>query len=131
MTYKRKRPSPDPCPVESVFKIVAGKWKVRVLYLLSLEDLTFSELRNSIGGIRQQVLSTVLRSLIVDGAVWHAATASSERSTYGLTTRGRELIALLTPLAEWGNGLLAEQGTGWDRPTPRRNAHVDQRAPRP
>jgi DNA-binding HxlR family transcriptional regulator len=125
MTYKRKRPSLDPCPVESVFRIVAGKWKVRVLYLLSLEDLTFSELRNSIGGIRQQVLSTVLRSLIADGAAWHSAAASSERSIYGLTTRGRELVALLTPLAEWGNRLLAEQGTAWEQPTPRRSAHAD------
>jgi len=131
MTYKRKRPPLDPCPVESVFRIVAGKWKVRVLYLLSLEELTFGELRNSIGGIRQQVLSSLLRSLIADGAVWHATHAFSERSTYGLTTRGRELVALLTPLAEWGNRLLAERGIAWEQPTPRRNAQVDQRAPHP
>jgi len=110
MAYKRKRPPLDPCPVESVFRIVAGKWKVRVLYLLSLEELTFGELRNSIGGIRQQVLSSLLRSLIADGAVRHATHAWSERSTYGLTTRGRELVALLTPLAEWGQQ--ASGGTG-------------------
>ena len=131
MTYKRKRPPLDPCPVESVFRIVAGKWKVRVLYLLSLEELTFGELRNSIGGIRQQVLSSLLRSLIADGAVRHATHAWSERSTYGLTTRGRELVALLTPLAEWGNRLLAERGIAWEQPIPQRNAHVDLRVPHP
>jgi DNA-binding HxlR family transcriptional regulator len=72
-----------------------------------------------------------LRNLIADGAVWRATDASSERSTYGLTTRGRELVALLTPLAEWGNRLLAEQGIAWEQPTPLRNAHVDQRPPHP
>ena len=131
MAYKRKRPPLDPCPVESVFRIVAGKWKVRVLYLLSLEDLAFGELRHSIGGIRQQVLSSLLQDLIADGAIWRAAHASSERATYGLTGRGRELVVLLTPLAEWGSKLLAEQGVVWEQPAPRRNPQVDHPVPGP
>lgn len=31
MAYSRKRPSLDPCPVETVLAIISGKWKVRVL----------------------------------------------------------------------------------------------------
>ena len=121
MAYHRKRPAQDPCPVETVLKIVAGKWKVRVLHLLSLDELSFGELRNSIVGVRQQVLSSLLRDLIADGAV-RQRKLSSERSIYALTERGFELVALLTPLAEWGNNLLAEQGVTWRPPEPRRSA---------
>jgi DNA-binding HxlR family transcriptional regulator len=121
MAYRRKRPALDPCPVETVLAIVAGKWKVRVLHLLSLDELSFGELRNSIGGVRQQVLSSLLQGLIADGAVRHRKT-TPERSIYGLTDKGRELVLLLTPLAEWGLQLLAEQGATWQPPEPRRGA---------
>ncbi|MBR0796840.1 helix-turn-helix transcriptional regulator [Bradyrhizobium jicamae] len=123
MPYRRKRPALDPCPVETVLAIVAGKWKVRVLYLLSLDELSFGELRNSIGGVRQQVLSSLLRDLIADGAIWHRK-ESPERSTYGLTAKGRELVALLTPIAAWGIHLLAEQGATWQPPAPQRRSPV-------
>jgi DNA-binding HxlR family transcriptional regulator len=126
MAYQRKRPAPDPCPVETVLKIVSGKWKVRVLHLLSLDELSFGELRNSITGVRQQVLSSLLRDLMADGAVQHRK-MSAERSIYALTDRGRELVVLLTPLAEWGNHLLAEQGVTWQPPEPRRSAQNGDR----
>ncbi len=127
MTYRRKRPALDPCPVEQVLMIVSGKWKVRVLYLLSLDELSFGDLRKSIGGIRQQVLSSLLRDLVADGVVRHRK-ISPERSMYGLTDKGRELVTLLTPLAEWGNHLLAEQGITWLPPEPRRNPRQDSGA---
>jgi DNA-binding HxlR family transcriptional regulator len=120
MAYRHKRPAQDPCPVESVLRIVSGKWKVRVLHLLSQDELSFGELRNSIAGVRQQVLSNLLRELIADDAI-RQHKLSPERSIYGLTGKGRELVALLTPLAEWGNILLAEQGVIWRPPEPRRS----------
>ena len=51
MAYQRKRPAPDPCPVETVLKIVSGKWKVRVLHLPSLDELSFELTVN--GELRQ------------------------------------------------------------------------------
>jgi|GEM_PF-6953590 len=123
MPYRRKRPALDPCPVEMVLAIVAGKWKVRVLHLLSLDELSFGELRNSIGGVRQQVLSSLLRELVADGAIWHRKD-TPERSTYGLTAKGRELVMLLTPLAAWGMHLLAEQGATWQPPAPQRRGQL-------
>ena len=41
MAYLRKRPALDPCPVETVLAMFAGKWKARVLYILSLDELAF------------------------------------------------------------------------------------------
>ncbi|MBN8988789.1 MAG: helix-turn-helix transcriptional regulator [Rhizobiales bacterium] len=116
MAYQRKRPTLDSCPVEAVLSIVSGKWKVRVLYLLSLDDLTFSEVRCSVGDVRQQVLSGVLKELIGSGVARRSATVSSRQIRYGLTPKGRELVALLVPLASWGNKLLRQSGANWTPP---------------
>ena len=66
---------PLEAPVETVLAIVSGKWKVRILYLLSLDDLAFSEIRQSVGDIRQQVLSSVLKDLIANGVARRAEVA--------------------------------------------------------
>ena len=124
MAYHRKRPALDDCPVEAVLTIVSGKWKVRVLYLLSLDDLTFSEVRCSVGDVSQQVLSSVLKELIANGAVRRSGTASSRQIHYGLTAKGRELVALLMPLAEWGSKLLSQSGADWQPP------EIQRRPPR-
>lgn len=126
MAYHRKRPALDDCPVEAVLAIVSGKWKVRALYLLSLDDLSFSEIRFSVGEISQQVLSSVLRELIESGVASRTRTASSRQVRYRLTARGRELVALLMPLAVWGNDkLLSQNGISWSPPAIRRRPARD------
>lgn len=116
MAYLRKRPALDPCPVETVLAMVAGKWKARVLYLLSLEDLAFGEIRTTVGGIRQQVLSTVLAEMVASGTVRRADHGNARETRYTLTQRGRELVHLLHPLSNWGVRLLAEHGEQWHLP---------------
>ena len=127
MAYHRKRPTLDSCPVEAVLSIVSGKWKVRVLYLLSLDDLTFSEVRSSVGDVSQQVLSSVLKELIRSEAVRRSGTVSPRQMRYGLTARGRELVALLMPLANWGNKLLRESGVNWKPPQIQRKPQREDR----
>src|ERR1700712_2538534 len=124
MTYHRKRPALDSCPVEAVLTIVSGKWKVRVLYLLSLDDLTFSEIKYSVGDVRQQVLSSVLKEFIGSGVVCRSGTISPRQIHYGLTIKGRELVALLMPLAAWGGKLLSQGGVDWKPP------EIQRRPPR-
>jgi len=121
MPYRRKRSAPDPCPVEIVVSMISGKWKARVLYLLAQGDLTFGEIRASVGSVSQQVLSNLLRELETDRVVERTRADSSLTSGYRLTPKGRQLFHLLLPLAEWGNQLLSEQGVSWDPPLPIRN----------
>jgi DNA-binding HxlR family transcriptional regulator len=129
MTYNRKRPALDSCPVEAVLAIISGKWKVRVLYLLSLDDLTFSEIRYSVGDIRQQVLSSVLKEFIRSGVACRSGTVSPRQIRYGLTKKGRELVALLMPLAIWGNKLLGQSGFDWKPPEIQRRLQREDRRP--
>jgi len=121
MPYRRKRSAPDPCPVEIVVSMISGKWKARVLYLLAQGDLTFGEIRASVGSVSQQVLSNLLRELETDRVVERTRADSALTSGYRLTPKGRQLFHLLLPLAEWGNQLLSEQGVRWDPPLPIRN----------
>src|SRR5262249_32135574 len=116
MTYSRKRPLLDPCPLEEVLGMVSGKWKVRVLYLLSLDDLTFGEMRTAITHIRQQVLSCALSDFISDAIVSRTNANAPGDARYVLTEKGHKLVSLLMPLADWGNDLLREKGVRWDPP---------------
>jgi len=118
MPYNRKRPPLDPCPLETVLALVSGKWKARVLYLLASNSLTFGELRSAIGGVRQQVLSKLLKELEADGAVARTPLGPQAGTRYGLTAMGRELVVQLVPLAEWGTVLLARRGIVWTQPMP-------------
>jgi DNA-binding HxlR family transcriptional regulator len=129
MTYSRKRPALDDCPVEAVLTIVSGKWKVRVLYLLSLDDLTFSEVRCSVGDVSQQVLSSVLKEFIARGVACRSRTDSPRQIRYGLTVKGRELVALLMPLAIWGSKLLRQDGVNWKPPEIQRRPQREDRRP--
>lgn len=129
MAYHRKRPALDDCPVEAVLTIVSGKWKVRVLYLLSLDDLTFSEIRCSVGDVSQQVLSSVLKEFIEQGVACRSRTDSPGQIRYGLTVKGRELVALLMPLAAWGNQLLSQSGVTWKPPEISRRPQRRDRRP--
>jgi DNA-binding HxlR family transcriptional regulator len=117
MPYARKLPPLDPCPVEHVLDMVSGKWKARVIYLLASDDFGFSELRQAVGGVRQQVLSNLLKELEADGVVSRTKRGPDAASRYALTEKGRRLVALLVPIAKWGNDLLAEQGLAWQQPT--------------
>ena len=126
MTYNRKLPALDSCPVEAVLAIVSGKWKVRVLYLLSLDDLSFSEIRTSVGDVSQQVLSSVLKEFIESG-VARRSPVSPRQFRYGLTTKGRELVALLMPLAAWGSKLLGQSGAHWKPPEIQRRPQREDR----
>ena len=119
MPYRRKKPPLDPCPVETVIAMMSGKWKVRVLYMLSQQDLAFSAIKAATGAVSQQVLANLLRELETDALVARAGTAASRVPRYRLTPKGHILVRLLVPVAEWGSELLSEQGLIWQQPTVR------------
>ena len=121
MPYEPKRSPLDPCPVEAVLVIISGKWKVRILYQLSLEACSFADLMRGMGGIKQQVLTTQLRALEKDGVVNRAVHSEKDSklrySIYSLTKEGLDLIGILRTMALWGEDRLRIQGLNWQAPT--------------
>lgn len=113
--YRPKRQPLDPCPLETVLAMVGGKWKARILYLLARRRLGFAALRREIGAVSQQVLATQLRALAADGLITRWAEADGS-ITYTASDKGLDLIAILTPAADWGLRELAQQGHAWPPP---------------
>ena len=104
---------PARCPSRVVLDHVTSKWGVLVLVALSDRTLRWSELRRRAEGISEKMLAQTLRTLERDGFVHRdAQPVIPPRVDYSLTDRGRELVALLTPLMAWivGNAeqILAE-----------------------
>jgi DNA-binding HxlR family transcriptional regulator len=117
--YVPKRPALDPCPVEEVLALIGGKWKSRLLLLLSTGPHRLSALRRGLPPqVSNEVLLTQLQGLAADGLV---DVAIQERGAttfrhYSLTRLGASLLEALTPVAAWGAERLRERGDEWSAP---------------
>jgi len=104
----RKLPHrPDACPaVREVLNRVGDKWSVQIVALLGEGPLRFSELRRSIEGISQRMLTLTLRGLERDGLVTRTVFPGDHgqwppRVEYELTKLGDTLLEPIQGLAEW------------------------------
>ncbi len=90
------------CPVREVLDRIGDKWSVLVLYLLGDATRRFSELRNSIDGISQRMLTVTLRHLERDGLVTRTVfPVVPPRVDYALTDLGRSLSEPVGALVAW------------------------------
>ena len=89
-------------PVGEILNQIGGKWTVLIINKLSDGPLRFSEIKRTIGGISQKVLTATLRDLEMDGFVTRTVTPSiPPRVDYELTDLGRDLQGPLHLLGKW------------------------------
>ncbi|NIF05214.1 helix-turn-helix transcriptional regulator [Chryseobacterium sp. Tr-659] len=82
---------------------IGGRWKLLILDKLKLGKLRFSELRKSILGITERMLTLQLRELEKEGLVKRTVHAEvPPRVDYELTEIALELIPIWSMLSEWG-----------------------------
>lgn len=119
--YEPKRPPLDPCPVEEVISIIGGKWKARILLLVSSGHSTFSALAKMLPDAPDQVLATQLRGLMEDGILTKSAPTrvNGSGAEYSLTPEGESLMQLLDIISDWGMNRLAANGASWSPPQPK------------
>jgi DNA-binding HxlR family transcriptional regulator len=93
----------EKCPaIREVLDLVGDKWSVLVVGTLRDGSLRFSELRRSIEGISQRMLTLTLRNLERDGLLTRTVTPTIPmRVDYRLTRLGRTLLIPVLALAEW------------------------------
>lgn len=90
------------CPTRQILDRVGDKWAVLILLLLRDQPLRFNQLRRSIEGISQKMLSQVLKSLERDGLVKRRAIATVPVTVeYSITALGKTLAAAVDPLRHW------------------------------
>ena len=105
-----KRTATIRCPVEATHAVVAGKWKLVILWHLRPGALRFGELRNAIPGATQNILTAQLRGLESDGLVSRKEYAQVPRKVeYTLTALGHTLEPLVDEMCRWGEMYVASR----------------------
>jgi DNA-binding HxlR family transcriptional regulator len=88
--------------ISDVLARVGDKWSVLVVSRLGSGSMRFNELRRSIGGISQRMLTLTLRGLERDGLVTRTVFPTvPPRVDYALTPLGRDLLEPVSALGEW------------------------------
>jgi DNA-binding HxlR family transcriptional regulator len=88
--------------ISDVLARVGDKWSVLVVTRLGGGAMRFNELRRSIGGISQRMLTLTLRGLERDGLVTRTVFPTiPPRVDYALTPLGRDLLQPVSALGEW------------------------------
>lgn len=92
------------CPVETTLMLISNRWKVLILRELIEGTKRFGELKKSVAGISQKVLTSNLRSMEEDGLVTRTVFPEvPPRVEYTLTDTGYSLKPLLNAMVLWGN----------------------------
>ncbi|MFI0930802.1 winged helix-turn-helix transcriptional regulator [Streptomyces sp. NPDC021019] len=92
------------CGFDAAIAVMGGKWKGLILFWLSEEErLRFQELRRTVTGISERMLTLQLRELEAAGLVHREVHEQvPPKVEYSLTDFGRSLVAALMPLGAWG-----------------------------
>lgn len=92
------------CPVTATMQVLGGKWKtilINAIYLTS--PARFGELKRSVKGITQSMLTQQLRELEDDGIISRKIYAEiPPRVEYTLTEFGLTLSPIILSMAKWG-----------------------------
>lgn len=92
----------DPCQAREVLGIVGDKWALLVVRMLKDGPRRFTELKRSIDGISQRMLTATLRDLERDGILTRTVLAvMPPHVSYELTPMGRTLREATAPLLAW------------------------------
>jgi DNA-binding HxlR family transcriptional regulator len=102
MSPRHSGDSPQCMAVREVLKLVGDKWSLLLVFQLSEGPKRFSELRRSVEGISQRMLTLTLRGLERAGLVTRTVYPTvPPRVDYALTPLGRTLREPVSALAAW------------------------------
>lgn len=90
------------CPVEITLNLIGGRWKVLILRELFKGVKRFGELRRSLTGITEKMLTQQLRYMEEDGIIHRKIYRQvPPRVEYSLTPLGKSLKPILDTMRDW------------------------------
>lgn len=102
MLTKEELPS---CPVATTVQLIGNKWKLLILRNLLSKTQRFNEIRKTIPGISQKVLTDNLRSMEEDGIITRTVYAEvPPRVEYSLSDLGKTMRPIIKAMEIWGTG---------------------------
>lgn len=98
----------DSCPMRRTLELLSGKWRTHIIYeLCKKPSCRFGELKKSVSGITNTMLTNTLRDLEQVGIVHREQfNEIPPHVEYSLTEKGRDLLPVFTELAKWGENHL-------------------------
>lgn len=99
------------CPVETTLTLISDKWKVLIIRDLLSGAKRFGELKRSVGGVSQKVLTAQLRQMEESGLLVRTVYPEvPPRVEYSLTELGYSLKPVLDVMRDWGEAYKARSG---------------------
>lgn len=102
----------DNCPLTFALNLIGGKWRLPIIWALNKNGtMRYNQLKRSIYGITNMMLTQSLKELEADGIINRRQYMEiPPRVEYSLTDNGEKLIPALKALADWGNKMKSNQG---------------------
>ena len=92
------------CPVATTVQMIGSKWKLLILRNLLQRPWRFNEMRKSIPGISQKVLTDRLRSMEADGIIIRTVYPEvPPHVEYSLSELGATMRPIIKAMENWGN----------------------------
>ena len=91
------------CPVATTVQLIGSKWKLLIMRNLMMRPWRFNELKKSLEGISQKVLTDSLRSMEEDGLITRTVYPEvPPRVEYALTEMGESIFVVFREMRRWG-----------------------------
>lgn len=92
------------CPVATTVQLIGSKWKLLILRDLLTGTKRYGELKRSLTGISQKVLTASLKSMVEDGIVIRKDYAQvPPKVEYSLSELGESMRPVIDAMEQWGN----------------------------
>jgi DNA-binding HxlR family transcriptional regulator len=103
LKYEAKIEKEIMCPIEYGLDIFGGKWKSRILCVLSsTEAMRYNAIRKEIGNITDAVLAAMLKELLADELISRKQYEEiPPKVEYALTEKGRSVLPILQSICHW------------------------------
>ena len=100
------------CPVETTLALISSRWKVLILRDLFTGTKRFGELKKSLNGISQKVLTANLKEMEQCGLLARKAYPEvPPRVEYTLTKTGESLRPVIAAMFDWGMDYKRKNGS--------------------
>lgn len=91
------------CAVCFTQKVMRGKWKLVIIYLLKDDILRFSQIKKAIPKVTQAYLISQLKELEADGIIIrHSYNEVPPKVEYYLSQEGKTFIQVIDSMHSWG-----------------------------
>lgn len=91
------------CPVATTVQLIGSKWKLLILRNLLQRPWRFNEMKRTLEGISQKVLTDSLRSMEADGLITRTVYPEvPPRVEYALSDLGQSMRPIIKAMEEWG-----------------------------